>query len=400
MTTYSYSAKTPEGGTNEKGEIEAESTNEAASKLREKGLLPITIGLPKKKLDIRLFKKKVPLREKIIFTRQLAVMVKAGLPLTSAIQALRKQTENSKFQEVLDDVIIQVRGGQTLSSIMGKHTDVFPDVYIAVVRAGESTGKLSEVLFTLAQQQEKQAELISKVKGALMYPAVILVALIGVIGLIVFFVLPSLQTIFADFGSELPFTTKLLFSTSTFAQRYYWLIALILIALFYLLRFSISKPRGRLVFDRFVLIMPVFGDLTKKVYMANFARTMAMLTQASLPILESIKIVRRTISNKHYDNAFVRISQAVENGQPLSKAIGREPIFPPMVTQLINLGEQSGELESVLGEISRFYDSEVDNITRNLSALIEPIMLIIMGVGVAFVVTSVLSPIYKLVENF
>ena len=400
MAEYQYSARSKDGTSKEKGSIIASSTAGASKKLREMGLTPISITEGKKNLNIVLFKKKIPLKDKIIFTRQLAVMVKAGLPLVSSLQALRKQTNNQRFIDVMDDLVEKIKGGETMSNVMSKHQDVFPDVYIAVIRAGENTGKLSEVLFTLAKQQEKQAELIAKVKGALMYPAIILIALLGVVGLIVFFVLPSMQAIFADYGAELPITTRLLFSFSTFATDYYWIFAIIAVVGFYSLRFAISKPRGRWIMDLLILKMPVFGDLTKKVYMANFSRTMAMLTQSSLPILQSIKIVRKTISNKHYDAAFRRIHQAVESGQPLSKALEKESIFPPMVTQLVNLGEQSGELESVFDEITHFYDAEVDNITSNMSALIEPIMMIVMGVGVGFVVASVLSPIYKLVETF
>lgn len=400
MTLYSYIGRSEDGSTKKKGEIEAANRGEAAKRLREMGLTPVSIDEAKKGLALGFLKKKVPLREKVIFTRQLAVMVKAGLPLVEALGALQRQTTNKTFVEVIQDLINEVRGGETLSNVMLKHKGIFPEVYIAVVKAGESTGQLSDVLFTLAEQQEKQAELIAKVKGALMYPAIILIALIGVIGLIVFFVLPSMESIFTDYGADLPLTTKLLFSFSNFAKDYYWVLAIMAVVGFYLLRLAISRPKGRLVYDRFVLIVPVFGNLTKKVYMANFARTMAMLTKASLPILQSIRIVRRTISNKHYDAAFNRILKAVENGEPLSKTLNKEPIFPPMVTQLTALGEQSGELESVFLEIARFYDSEVDNITRNLAALIEPIMLITMGIGVAFVVASVLSPIYKLVETF
>lgn len=400
MTLFEYSARAPDEPEKEKGEIIADSVGEATKKIREQGLIPISITEKVANKGFSFQRKSVPLKEKIIFTRQLAVMVKAGLSLVNALQALQKQTSNKYFQDITQQLIIEVRGGQPLSKAMDKFPQVFSEVYVAVIRAGESTGQLSEVLYTLAEQQEKQAELIAKVKGALMYPAIILIALLGVVGLIVFFVLPSLKTIFDDYDAKLPLTTRLLFATSTFAREYWWIILIVIAILIYGLHLWVKQPGGRLIYDRFRLIMPVFGGLTKKVYMANFARTMAMLTKASLPILQSIKIVQKTIANKHYDAAFSRIANAVENGQPLSKTIAREPIFPPMVTQLVALGEQSGDLESVLNEIARFYDSEVDNITRNLSALIEPIMLIIMGIGVAFVVSSVLSPIYKLVDTF
>ncbi len=400
MTLFEYTARKDDSTEKEKGEIIADSIGEATKKIREQQMIPISIVEKTEKKGLSFKRTTVPLREKIIFTRQLSVMVKAGLPLVNALQALQRQSENKYFQEVIEKLITEVRGGQTLSKVMEKYPKVFPEVYVAVIRAGESTGQLAEVLLTLAEQQEKQAELIAKVKGALMYPAIIMIALLGVVALIVFFVLPSMQSIFTDYDAELPLTTQLLFASSTFARNYWWLLLILTAAFIYGLKLWFSQPAGRLVYDRIRLVIPVFGGLTKKVYMANFSRTMAMLTKASLPILQSIKIVQKTIANKHYDMAFNRIATAVENGQPLSKAISKEPIFPPMVTQLTSLGEQSGELESVFMEVARFYDSEVDNITRNLASLIEPILLIVMGAGVGFVVASVLGPIYKLVGQF
>ncbi|MEX1051865.1 MAG: type II secretion system F family protein, partial [Patescibacteria group bacterium] len=314
MTLFEYSARKPDQADKEKGEIVADSIGEATKKIRERGMTPISITEKSAKKGLSFKRRSVPLREKIIFTRQLAVMVKAGLPLVNALQALQKQTENNYFKEVIDGLINDVRGGEPLSKVMDKSPKVFPEVYVAVIRAGESTGQLSEVLMTLAEQQEKQAELISKVKGALMYPAIILIALLGVVGLIVFFVLPSMQSIFTDYDAELPLTTRLLFSTSNFAREYWWVLLLVTVAAIYALRLWVARPNGRLVYDRVRLIIPVFGGLTKKVYMANFARTMSMLTKASLPILQSIKIVQKTIANKHYDSAFNRIALAVENG--------------------------------------------------------------------------------------
>lgn len=400
MPVYAYVARERTTHKLTKGEIDADTVSDANIKLRTQGLMPISVKEPGHGLKLSFKPKGVPLKDKIIFTRQLAVMNKAGLPLVNALEALGRQTENKYFKDVIAQVVREVKGGQPLSKILTRFPKVFPEIYVAAVRAGENTGQLAEVLFNLADQQEKQAEIISKVKGALMYPAVILLALFGVIGLIVFYVLPTLQTIFADYGSELPITTRLLFSTSEIL-RHYFLFVLAGFAVFvYLMRLWIKRPTGRLVFDRFRLMIPIFGGLTKKVYMANFARTMAMLTHASLPILQSIKIVQKTVNNKLYDDAFTRITAAVENGQALSKAIEREPLFPPMVSQLTSLGEESGNLEAVFMEVARFYDSEVENLTKNLASLIEPIMLLVMGAGVAFVVASVLSPIYKLVGSF
>jgi len=397
MATFQYTAYRPGQKKKVVGKIEASNLIEANRHLRSENLVPVQIiegAAAGRRFSFK--RHKVSLPDKIIFTRQLALMIKAGLPLTNALESLAKQTGNDYFREVILQLIKEVKGGRPLSSVLTNYPHVFAEVYVAVVKAGESTGQLAEVLFNLADQQEKQAEIISKVRGALLYPAVILVALIGVVFLIVFFVLPSLQSIFLDFGSDLPLTTRILFSSSTIIRKYYLEFFGGLIALVYLGKWWAGRPTGRMVYDRLKVSVPIFGPLTKKVYMANFSRTMAMLVHASLPILQSIKIVQKTINNELYNKSFEAITTAVENGQSLSKAIDRQEIFPPMVGQLIGLGEESGDLEAVFLEIARFYDSEVDNITRNMASLIEPIMIVIMGLGVGFIVASVLGPIYKL----
>jgi len=396
MATYQYSAYRAGQKKKVTGRVDANDPVEANHHLRAQGLVPVKISEPTSGHHFTLKRHKVSLQDKIIFTRQLALMTKAGLPLVNALQALARQTDNHYFHEVILKLTKDVQGGRPLSGALNNYPKIFPEVYTAVVKAGESTGQLAEVMFNLADQQEKQAEIISKVRGALLYPAVILVALTGVVFLIVFFVLPSLQSIFVDFGSDLPITTKLLFSGSTLIRHYYLEFFGVLIILFYVLRWWVSKPSGRIVYDHLKVSVPVFGPLTKKVYMANFSRTMAMLVHASLPILQSIKIVQKTINNELYNKSFKAITAAVENGQSLSKAIDKEQIFPPMVGQLISLGEESGDLEAVFTEITHFYDGEVENITRNIASLIEPIMIVIMGLGVGFIVASVLGPIYKL----
>lgn len=404
MAIYSYTARQIGSGQSQiqKGQIEAETSGAATTQLRSQNLLILKLeeGDGKSGFKFHLGGKRVPFKEKIIFTRQLAVMVKAGLSLVKALESLSEQTDNRHFKTTIGEVIKAVKGGQTLSKALAHYPKIFPEVYVAVVRAGEETGQLAEVLFTLADQQEKQAELISKVRSAMMYPSIIFLALIGVVFLIIFFVLPSLQSVFNDFGAELPLTTRFLFAVSELFRQYFYIFGVVFVIFIYLLRWWFSRPSGRLVYDHLKIRIPVFGNLTKKVYMATFSRTLSMLVKASLPILESIKIVKKTINNKHYEEAFDRIQLAVKNGKPLSQAVSRETLFPPMVSQLLNLGEESGNLESVLSEVTRFYDNEVETITKNLASLVEPIMLIVMGLGVAFVVASVLGPIYKLVSTF
>lgn len=402
MSQYQYQVKQLGGRKIDKGRLEAESSTEAIRRLKSQGLIVLAIKpvvSSKFHLPGKFTLKRVNLNEKIIFTRQLGVMIKAGLSVVRGLESLRKQSENSYFQQILDEMIKAVRGGQPLSKALIRHPRVFSEIYVSVIRAGEQTGQLAEVLMTLAEQQEKEAELISKIKGAMIYPAVILIALVGVIILVVFMVIPSLQAVFADIGGRLPLQTRILLGSSQFLQRYFLLILPILAGAIFLLHLYF-RASGQGVYDRLKITIPVFGGLTKRVYMARFSRTLAMLIKASLPILESLEIVKKTIANSLYAAAFNRISKAVEAGRPVSKAFEAEPLFPPMVSQLTALGEQSGNLDSVLMEVATFYDKEVDNISRNLTTLLEPMLLILMGLGVAFVATAVLGPIYNLVESF
>lgn len=402
MPLFAYAVKKPGQAKVEHGQFQAATVIEANKRLREQGLIVLHIepSSQNERLTFSFHRHKVPLKEKIIFSRQLAVMIKAGLSIIKALESLGRQSENKFFQEAIKDLITQIQGGQTLSKAMEHHQKIFGDVYIAVVRAGEQTGQLSEVLINLAEQQEKEADLTSKVKGAMIYPAIIFCLLIAVIILIVIFVIPSLESIFTESGVKLPFMTRLLLGTSVITRKYYWLIIPTIVGTIMLLRLWFRTAPGREIYDRLKIKLPIFGSLTKKVYMARFARTMAMLIKASLPILESIKIIRRTISNVHYDRAFTRIEQEVESGKTFSGSIIKEPLFPPMVGQLVSLGEESGNMESVLLDVATFYDKEVDTLSKNLTTLLEPIMLIVMGIGIGFVVASVLGPIYSLVQVF
>lgn len=400
MPTFQYRVKDNTGHL-EKGTIEAGSLNEAAAKLREQHRSIIKLSEGKGlSLTIPFLNNRVSLKDKIIFTRQLSVMVKAGLPIIKALDALGKQTDSAYFKKIIADISNQVRGGKTLSKALSKYPDVFPEIYMAVVKAGEETGQLADVLLNLADQQEKDADLVSKIKSAMIYPAIILIALVGVVILIIFFVLPNLQGVFTESGTQLPLATRLLLSTSSIVQHYFLIVVIFFIGLYIGFRAWVRLPSGRSFYDKFRITVPIFGPLTKKVYMARFARTMAMLTKASLPILVSLKIIRKTINNYHYDLAFDRIERAIESGKSLSIALQAEPLFPAMVGQLASLGEEAGSIEGVFIEIATFYDKEVNTLSSNLSTLLEPVMLIIMGVGVAFVVFAVIQPIYGLVQTY
>lgn len=401
MAIFAYQARNTSGAT-EKGVIEAGDRSMAIKELKGRGVMILALDESSDKSHVLSlsFRKRVRLQEKVIFSRQLSVMIKAGLPLVKAIEALEEQSENQYFKSVLKEIIQDIEGGQPLSKALTKHPKVFSEIEIAVMRAGEQTGKLSDVLLTLAQQQEKDAELQSKIKGAMIYPAVIFTALIGVVILVIFMVLPSLEKVFADVGSDLPLQTRILLGTSSAIRRFAWLIVLVIVGGTYLIRMYCRTDKGRHIYDISKLKVPVFGSLTRRVYMARFSRTMAMMTKSSLPILQSIEIVRKTISNSLFEAAFTRIEESVRTGHAFSEAIRKEKMFPAMVSQLSALGEQSGTLDEVMLEVADFYDKEIDQITKNLTTLLEPFLLIVMGIGVAFVATAVLGPIYSLAGKF
>lgn len=396
MPQFHYKAITRQGE-NRQGQIEAADEKEAARLLRSDGLLVTDIGASKTLGFIHLFSGKVPLTERIIFTRQLAVMMKSGLPLVQAISALQEQTENKNLARILGKVNQDVKGGTALSKSLAKYPAVFPPIYTNVVKSGEKSGKMEEVLNNMADQLEKDADLIARVRSAMIYPAVVLVALLGVIFLIVFFIMPQLKSVFADLGGNLPLTTVILLGASDILRRYILFFIIGFIAAIILVKRWVATSTGRRSWDTAKMRIPVFGPLAKKIYMARFSRTLSMLIAAGLPMLDAIETVKGVINNVIYQQSFDTISKSVENGIPLSKALGHDKNFSPMVVHLVTIGEQSGNLDYVLGEIAKFYDKEVENTTRNLSSLIEPMLMVIMGIGVGFVVASVLSPIYNLV---
>jgi type IV pilus assembly protein PilC len=382
-----------------KGRIQAENEKDALSLLKSKELVVTKISATANKSIGSPFGKGVPIRQKIIFTRQLAVMLKAGLPLVQGLNALEEQTENQNLKKIIGDITQDIKGGTPLSEALEKYPNAFPNLYVNVVKSGEKSGKLEEVLQNLADQLEKDFDLVSRVKSAMVYPIVVLVALIGVIFLITFFIMPQLTTVFAEMGNELPMSTKFLLSFSTIMRQYFLIVFLVFIGLFLTLRRIFRTPAGQVIAEKIKLRVPVFGTLIKKLYMARFTRTMAMLIGAGLPMLEVISTSAEVINSALYRNSLLKIVKDVENGLPLSKVIKHDKNFPPMIHHMLNIGEQSGNLDYVLNQLANYFEKDVDNLTRNLSSLLEPMLMVIMGVGVGFVVISVLGPIQNLANS-
>ncbi len=402
---YIYSCKTADGKI-ENGIIDAPSPDAAVKLLSQKQLFILDLrqegdSLEKKGLNLNIpfLSKRVSIKDKIIFTQQLSMMIKAGLPLLDAFTALEEQTENKYFAGIIHDIAQDVKGGKLLSETLAKNPKIFNTLYTATVASGEKSGKLDEVLERLSDQLQKDYDLISKIRAAVSYPILVVTALIGIMILMFIFVIPKLKSVFADMGATLPLITRIILGISdVFSQYWYVLLILILVIYFGVRIFSRTK-KGRLTIDRLILKTPMVGSLMKEIYMTRFARTMGTLVASGLPMLDIIATVKYVINNRVYQDAFENISTEIESGVPLSEALKKQKIFPAMIYHLVSVGEKSGKLDYVLLSMANFFDKEIENKTSNLATFIEPVLIIIIGAGVGVVVASVLMPIYSLVNT-
>ncbi|KKQ73685.1 MAG: hypothetical protein US94_C0028G0003 [Berkelbacteria bacterium GW2011_GWB1_38_5] len=401
---FTYTCKNKDGQLVQ-GEIEAPNEAAATKALQTQDLFVLELssgggGLPgaTKEIKIPFISNRVSLKDKIIFTQQLAMMIKAGLPLIDSFKALEEQTENKYFSKIIAAITIDVKGGKSLSDSFNKYPKIFPPLYISIARSGEKSGKLDEVLGKLAEQLQKDYDLITKIKAAITYPIVVVVALVAIVIIMLIFVVPELKNIFNDMGVQLPLLTRIVLGTSD-ALRNYWYIFLIIFTGIWLgVRFWKKTSAGRLTWDKFKLRIPLLGPLIKKIYIARFARTMGTLVASGLPLLDIIDTVSGVVNNRVYEDAFKKISKDIENGLPLSEALKKYHVFPAMVYHLVAVGEKSGKLDYILLSMADFFDKEVEASTGNLATLVEPILIIIVGTGVGLVVASVIMPIYSLVN--
>jgi len=400
---FNYKAKN-HAGAESQGIVSAETEKQAIEILSKQGLFVLDIkhGHAQKTNTGKglnfTFKKKVSLKDKIIFTNQLSIMIKTGLPLIEALGALKEQTENPTFVQAITEITEDVRGGTALSVALAKHPDIFPQLYISVTASGEKSGKLDVVLERLADQLQKDYDLITKVKSAITYPIVIVCALVGVVVMMLVYVVPKMKSIFDEMGIALPLPTRILLSISDFTVNYWYIVLLIIIGIVIGINYWAKTPRGNLAIDTFKIKVPLFGPLTKKIYLARFSRTTATLIASGLPMLDIISTDKTVVGNKYYDPVFDQILKDVESGIPLSLALKKHKIFPVMISQMISVGEKSGKIDQILSQLSGFYDKEVEATTSNMASLIEPILILIIGAGMGLAIISVIMPIYSLVN--
>jgi len=341
----------------------------------------------------------IPLKERIVFTQQLAVMLNAGITLVQALRGLQEESRNRRLANVLSQIIVDVEGGKQFSEALLQHPKVFSTIYCQMVKSAEKTGNVADILNKLTSQQQKEYDLRGKVRGALMYPAIVSLLLLAVVTMIIVFILPKLTGLFTDSGVELPLSTRILIGISDFFIHDWYILIIIFVVAFGSFTMAVRTTRGRYLFDLFKLRIPVLGNFLRKSYMARFTSSFASLAAAGLPVLDSFKTLRGVIGNSVYEIEIDKIAADVENGVKVSTAIRKSKYFPGMVGQLVSVGEQSGDLAGIFKVLGDFFEKEVDSMAKNLSTLLEPIIMIVMGTVIGFVLVSVLQPIYGLVNT-
>src|SRR5688572_14422243 len=343
MLTFDYTARDTTSNKIIKSTVQAESERSAAKLLMAQGIVPLELIEQTKKGNLfSRFTNRVSAKDRIVFTRQLATLINAGLPLAQSLHTLSSQTQNKRLVSITNDIITSVEGGSSLSIAFGKHPEVFNDVYIALITAGEASGTLDEAMERIANQQEKDAELISKVRGAMVYPAIVLVVILGVIAFMLLTIVPQIQKLYVDLKQELPFLTGIMVATSGFILNFWWLVLLLLGAAIYFLKRYIETPNGRRTFDTVKLNIPLFGVMFRKLYMARFTRTGQTLMASGVQMLEMLRISARAVNNVPVSDAILRAADKVKGGKALSVSLKNEQYVLSLVPQMISIGEQSG----------------------------------------------------------
>ena len=406
MAEFRYDAKTPAGKT-VSGVVTAQNENDAVGELRRQNLIVVSLSATGAKKagggGVKLFsagrgtpRVKVRNQELVVFTRQLATMIAAGIPLLECLEILSEQSEDQGFSVVLQTVADDVRSGTDLSEALRRHPGCFTRIYVNMVKAGEASGQLDEILVRLAEYQEASEKLRGEIRAAMTYPVVSLALIFLITAGLMIFIIPKFKAIFESLQIELPFITRALLAISNFmrGQWYIWLPGLAASIIIFLAWKRTDS--GERTWDRFLLSMPVFGQLFRKVAISRFARTFSTLIQSGVPILGALEIVASTAGNRVVEEAVLSAVDSVRQGETLGKPLAESKVFPPMVTRMISIGEKSGALESLLEKIAEFYDQQVSSAVESLTSLIEPIMIAVMGAVVGGIVLAVFLPIFEI----
>lgn len=398
MLTFDYQAKDAKTGKKIKAQVQADNEQAAAKLIREQGYTPLSIKAQRGEGGFRWHR--IRTKDKVLFSRQLSTLINAGLPLVQSLRSVSQQTTNKAFQVVINQVITDIEGGVSFSAALEKHPTVFNRVYISLVAAGEASGTLDAGLERLANQQEKDADIISKVRGAMIYPLIVLLVMIGVVIFMVVKVLPQVQSIYAGLpGVSLPLVTRILLGVSYLITHFWWLVIIVIgLAIFFGSRWARTLG-GRSVIDRVKMKAWPVGHLFMKMYMARFARTGTTLVAAGVPLIQMLEITGDAVNNVHVEHSIDLAIEKVKGGKSLSESLKNDPNFLELVPNMLRIGEQSGAMENMLSKVADYYEKEVDNEIKAINTIIEPVMMIIMGLVAITIVAAVLLPIYGLVNQ-
>jgi type IV pilus assembly protein PilC len=399
MPTFAYSARNWEGKVIS-NELEGDSKEYVVSKLREKGFFVTSIKEKRSAANLSFLGiGRVTTKEVAIFAQMFSVMIGSGVPLVRCLAILQAQMENPAFCKIIGTIRADVEGGATFSAALGKHPQVFDHLFVNLVKAGEAGGILDKILERLAGYLEKAEDLKNKVKGALTYPVVVVSIAIVVVIALILFVLPQFKSIFQSMNVELPLVTELLLKTSDIMQAYWWIIlpSMALVPVCIVHFFGTSQ--GRRIYDTNILRVPAFGIMMRKVAVARFTRTLGTMISSGVPILQALEVTAATAGNIVIKEAVDRTRASIREGESIAEPLKNSNVFPPMVVQMIAVGEETGELDKMLMKIAEFYDTEVDNAVKGLTSVIEPIVIVFMGVVIGGIVLAVFMPMLKLVNN-
>jgi len=399
MATFSWEGKIRSGQV-QKGEMEAPSEAIVRAQLRRQGIMPTKVKEKGKGMDMELkipgFEPKVTTKDLVVFTRQFATMIDAGLPLVQCLDILSNQQENKTFKRMLLTVKEDVESGSTFADALRKHPKAFDELFVNLVAAGEVGGILDTILNRLAAYIEKAQKLKKQVKSAMTYPTTVVAIATIVVGVILVFVIPAFEKMFADFGGSLPVPTQIVINISSFVQSYILVIISAIILTVFGFKKIYATQKGRDVIDEWALKLPVFGALIRKVAVAKFTRTLGTMVSSGVPILDGLDIVSKTAGNRTVEKAIIKVRQSISEGNTIAEPLSKSGVFPPMVCQMIAVGEQAGSIDTMLNKIADFYDDEVDDAVGNLTSMMEPLLMLFLGTTVGGLVVAMYLPIFKL----
>lgn len=394
MATFGYEALAPSGKV-KKASISADSRDEAIKKIKENGLTLISVeeqSALQKDIELPMFKKKVSERDLSVFCRQFSSLMKAGVSIINSLEMLVEQTENKKLKTALLSTLSNVEKGENLANAMRMSGDAFPPLLISMIAAGEASGSLEKSIDRMGEQFEKNAKLKGLVKKAMMYPIVLGIVAVGVVVVLMVMVIPNFVSMFEDMGTELPFMTKAVMALSDAIINYWYIFIAVIVAIVVAYKIFVSNDRGRHIKDNIVLKLPVIGTLIQKQACASFSRTLGTLLQAGMPVMDSIHTVAGTMSNVHFKDALLKAMDGVSLGLSLSSQLKESGRFPAMVVHMTNIGEETGNLEEMLSNVAKYYDEEVELTTQSVTALMEPLIIIVMAAIVCVIIAAVYGP--------